>query len=707
MSREIPLESEIELKKRERVLTGLRNMVLEWIIRIAKKKGYSEDVQRAAGGKLYTSGSYRLGVHEPGADIDTICVTPSICEKEDFFGELKETLLAHKDVTNLNSVEGARVPIITFDWEEVNIDLLFARLQQVSVPESIDIDNDQILANVSVATEKSLNGPRVTNLIAKLVSGTPERYQGFLKVVRCVRKWAKAKGLYSNKMGYLGGVNFNIMVAMICQLYPNASPSNLLRKFFTIYTKWTWPNPVLLTKPFDAKIQGPDFHLLQVWTNPLGNREQMPIITPAYPCMNSSLSVNRKTLQVMHNELVKAHRIVESIFAKGSEQDDDGSAWADLFEPSDFLINFQHYLCLVCVASSPSDFQEWKGYIESRVRILIGDLFAKLPMTKVQLWPKAFEVCCANPNSKLSVAQKTNACSFFIGFKIDKLRMKGRDFNLEKQIQLFKDAIHHVQIEGTDLLTNYFTVKQLPPVIFENFYEGGKKEAMEKRAKIRAEDPERIRRKEEAAAAAAAENEDAEDEDEGEGGGEANEVVVEVEEKKEEEDDGLQSALDNIGGKEREQAEAERAALMTGEDVLTEDAKDEEILVKLGLLNGEAELGEFEKRVELKVKIPEWRGAKFEKDEQVGRKRMKINFKSKFNVIELTPDGSVVDIGDDDYQPSERWRGRRGGFEYKKGIRGVGYYRTGIEPKHPDPFKITMSSTDSARRVERGVIEAE
>ena len=103
------------------------------------------------------------------------------------------------------------------------------------------------------------------------------------------------------------------MVAMICQLYPNASPSNLLRKFFTIYTKWTWPNPVLLTKPFDAKIQGPDYHYLQVWTNPLGNREQMPIITPAYPCMNSSLAVNRKTLQVMHNELVKAHEVVENV----------------------------------------------------------------------------------------------------------------------------------------------------------------------------------------------------------------------------------------------------------------------------------------------------------------------------------------------------------------------------------------------------------
>jgi poly(A) polymerase len=47
-------------------------------------------------------------------------------------------------------------------------------------------------------------------MIAAAVSGTVQRYQTFLKVVRCVRKWAKARGLYSNKMGYWGGVNINI-----------------------------------------------------------------------------------------------------------------------------------------------------------------------------------------------------------------------------------------------------------------------------------------------------------------------------------------------------------------------------------------------------------------------------------------------------------------------------------------------------------------
>jgi len=42
-----------------------------------------------------------------------------------------------------------------------------------------------------------------------------------------------------------------MLTARVCQLYPNAAPSTLLQKFFLVYLKWQWPQPVLLKKPED------------------------------------------------------------------------------------------------------------------------------------------------------------------------------------------------------------------------------------------------------------------------------------------------------------------------------------------------------------------------------------------------------------------------------------------------------------------------
>ena len=638
----IPLESETGLQTREIVLTKIKKECRDWIRSVCLKIPLPPEAVHNAGGDLFTSGSYRLGVHEPGADIDTILVAPNICSREDFFGSgyippdydgesdlrnvrdpdsLAERIRRHPDVTNFVPVEGAAVPILTFDWEGINIDLLFARLNSSSVPTDFDIDNDSVLDGVDSATEKSLNGPRVTNLIAALVRGTPQRYETFLKVVRCVRKWAKARGLYSNKMGYWGGVNINIAVALVIQLYPNDCAANLLRKFFLVFKSWRWPNPILLTKPHDAGLG------LPVWNAHHVNnlRQVAPVITPAYPAMNSTLSVSRQTLQILHEEFCRGHEILDRLW-KDHQQGklESGMRFQELFQPSDFFISYPLYLSICIVGPTESDAQSWTGFVESRMRKLVSDMLGKsLPLSKIQLWPKKVDACVADRTALLTHDQRKNSVTYFVGFHVDKLRMRGNQLDIERQMQNFSQwELSRFQplIPGMDVLVKNFKVKELPLICFE-IYDGGKFEAMKKRRKMRDADPRRQqakknarleelnarleemkRKKQEAIKAKEKKRKREDDEEEEDGdGGEANANAhahahakaesEEIEKEKpplsaeeaaaaQEEEALLENALDAIQnetgeGKTREEAEQDRQKLLSGE-LLVEGGGDED-----------------------------------------------------------------------------------------------------------------------------------
>ncbi|VAH25631.1 unnamed protein product [Triticum turgidum subsp. durum] len=68
---ELGLYKSEETARQEEVLRKLDKIVKEWVKELAIQRG---QVNTNVG--LFTFGSYHLGVDEPGADIDTLCVGP-------------------------------------------------------------------------------------------------------------------------------------------------------------------------------------------------------------------------------------------------------------------------------------------------------------------------------------------------------------------------------------------------------------------------------------------------------------------------------------------------------------------------------------------------------------------------------------------------------------------------------------------------------
>ncbi|KAK8940184.1 hypothetical protein KSP40_PGU009198 [Platanthera guangdongensis] len=440
-------EKQDEAVSREEVLGRLDQIVKMWVKRISRAKGFNEQFVQEANAKIFTFGSYRLGVHGPGADIDTLCVGPKhATREEDFFTELHNMLAEMPEVTELHPVPDAHVPVMKFNFCGVSIDLLYAKLALWVIPEDLDISQDSILQNADEQTVRSLNGCRVTDHILRLVPSI----QNFRTTLRCMRLWAKRRGVYSNVAGFLGGINWALLVARICQLYPNALSSMLVSRFFRVYSQWRWPNPVMLCEIEEGTLG------LLVWDprrNFKDRLHQMPIITPAYPCMNSSYNVSLSTLRVMTEEFQRGHELCEAMEASKAE-------WSTLFEPYPFFESYKNYLEIDITAANEDDLRKWKGWVESRLRILT---------LKIEKHTFGMLQCHPHPNN-FSDKSKTFHCCYFMGLQRKQgVRVHdGGQFDIRATVEEFKQSVNMYTLwkPGMEIQVSHIKRRNIPPFVF-------------------------------------------------------------------------------------------------------------------------------------------------------------------------------------------------------------------------------------------------
>lgn len=220
---------------------------------------------------------------------------------------------------------------------------------------------------------------QVTDEILHLVPDIPV----FRTALRTIKLWAKKKGVYSNVLGYLGGVSWAMLVARTCQLYPHAAAAVVVQKFFLVFSQWPWPKPVHLKTQTAVHQHMGGFTVWDSRTNLADRYHLMPIITPVYPEQNSTFNTSLSTRTIMTKAFKEGLAVTENIL-KGK------GTWHDLFAPPEFFGQYKTFIMLTAVANTKEDLLTWYGLVESKIRTLIISL-ERVPCIEIaHVYPKSY-----------------------------------------------------------------------------------------------------------------------------------------------------------------------------------------------------------------------------------------------------------------------------------------------------------------------------
>ncbi|CAI5744609.1 unnamed protein product [Peronospora destructor] len=396
-----PLPTPDELSVKHLVIHELQRIVDVWLCRTLD----TINRVRADCGKKSTTtatlllgGSWHLKVGTAESDLDVVALMPHNVTGEIFFSSLCEHLNREASVSKLVARRKAAVPVLSFQLSTVRVDLLFARYaQKQAVPKHLPFlpgDDRQIMRGMDTTSVRSLSVARVASLILELVPNASV----FRSCLRVVRQWARLRGLYSNKAGFLGGISWALLVCFVCQMFPRASVAAIVHRFFSVMASWRWPTPILVAHPSN------DVSADNVQWDPQHNNHDrahlMPIITPGFPAVNTAVNVNLSTLRVMREEFARGQRIINDLRRRSLSHP---SSWTQLFIPTEVFVRYDHYVVIELRALNEESLAEWSSFVASRTRKLVETLHHTPLVASLHPLPELLRPQSLEPNKSESV----------------------------------------------------------------------------------------------------------------------------------------------------------------------------------------------------------------------------------------------------------------------------------------------------------------
>ena len=363
---------------RERRLNALRELEqlgALWVQQEVKKLQEAHELGTSSeygGVKIFTYGSFPLGVFTAKSDIDALLVGPKYVTLEMFMSHFPDYVHEGDKSASVVPIPDARAPIIKMTFKNVDIDLMFAPMPLDYVDPALSIDGNDIMLHMKDSdprTIRNLCGTRDTNIILKLV---PQQ-RVFTNALCFVRFWAKERGITGNKVGLLANFTLAVLVARVCCDHPQYNAAMVLLRFFHYYNTYDWSKPVMLCpvvqeeEVFGRTLENTAF---KSYTLNAYDLKLMPVLTPAFPTMNSTSHVNRGTFDLIKSEFARAAQRIDN------EEFVSEHTWlllcarTQFFGPSPKVCRYRLFCCVSILGTTgvpQEEFDEFKGFVESRL----------------------------------------------------------------------------------------------------------------------------------------------------------------------------------------------------------------------------------------------------------------------------------------------------------------------------------------------------
>jgi len=334
-------------------------------------------------------GSYGLGVWTSSSDLDILCIGPF--STQTFFALVTRALrkVPPQDIKIIRRVRANTGTMLELEIHGIKTDLQYCPATTIAERWGDVLrtaPNDPVW-DLSPQSLLKLKAVRDMDYLRRTVPNI----RVFRAANRAIRAWAKARGVYTSRFGFLSGIQIAILVARVAKLLANnpdvktpITVEDFLVTFFTHYASFPWSTHLA----FD-----PFFHRNRLPYNRVPFREPIAILGYFPPALNTAAAASPSSARTLADEFRRAGEALVSgnvtdwaFFLSGTGS--NGTTGVQ-----EFLSAYKTYIRLDASywGLSRSRGSQFLGWLESRLVSLLVDISRRTNgVLHARIWPARF-----------------------------------------------------------------------------------------------------------------------------------------------------------------------------------------------------------------------------------------------------------------------------------------------------------------------------